>query len=86
MGAALPGDCKSRQPHLNASGGILRQLVIVQEIGDRRGEGNALANLGLAYETLSDVARARELWAAALAIYEAIESPYAARVREWLAK
>jgi tetratricopeptide (TPR) repeat protein len=61
-----------------------QQLGITREIGDRSGEGNALANMGLAYEKLENPGRARDLWQQALAIYEAIEDPAAARVREWL--
>jgi len=32
-----------------------QRLVIAREIGDRRGEGNALGNLGNAYAALGDV-------------------------------
>jgi len=60
-------------------------LKIDREIGDRRGEGNALANLGLAYEKLGEPDRAHELWQQSLAIYEAIEDPRAVWVRDLLA-
>jgi tetratricopeptide (TPR) repeat protein len=63
-----------------------QQLVIVREIGDRRGEGNALANLGWARKRLGDLTEARRLWQEALAIYQAIESPEAKKVQEWLAE
>ena len=62
----------------------LKALAIAQEIGDRRNEGNWLANMGAAYEELGDTARARQMWEQALAIFEAIEDPNAERVRGWL--
>ena len=52
-------------------------LTISQEIGDRRNEGNWLANMGLDYKQLGDETRAREMWERALAIFEAIEDPNA---------
>jgi tetratricopeptide (TPR) repeat protein len=61
-------------------------LVISREIGDRRGEGNHLGNLGLAYYSLGQVDQAIEHYRQALAIFEEIRSPYAERVRGWLAK
>ncbi|MBI4675227.1 MAG: tetratricopeptide repeat protein, partial [Chloroflexi bacterium] len=61
-----------------------QHLAIAREIGDRRGEGNALANMGLAYKELDDMDRAKELWRAALVIYEALEDPNVERVRGWL--
>lgn len=51
----------------------------------RRGEANALGNLGSAHEILGDPARAYDLWTQALAIFEAIEDPNAETVRGWLA-
>jgi tetratricopeptide (TPR) repeat protein len=45
-----------------------KQLVIVREIGDRRGEGNALGNLGLAYAALGDARKAIEFHEQALVI------------------
>ena len=59
-------------------------LSIAQEIGDRHGEGNHLANMGLAHKQLRDEVKAREMLEKALAIYEAIEDPNAERVRGWL--
>jgi tetratricopeptide (TPR) repeat protein len=59
-------------------------LEIAREIGDRRGEGNRLGNLGTAYKRLGDSARARKLWEQALRIFEDIEDPNAERVRGWL--
>ena len=45
-----------------------QQLVIVRETGDRRGEGNALGNLGNAYYSLGDARKATELYSQQLAI------------------
>ena len=47
-------------------------LTIAKEIGDRRGEGNHLGNLGSAYYSLGEVQKAREYLEQALAIFEAI--------------
>jgi tetratricopeptide (TPR) repeat protein len=58
-------------------------LAISREIGDRRGEGNHLANMGRLYED-TDPARAGALWVEALRIYEAIEDRRAPEVRAWL--
>jgi len=43
-------------------------LTIVREIGDRRGEGNALGNLGSAYADLGDTHKAIEFYEQHLAI------------------
>ena len=43
-------------------------LAIAREIGDRRGEGTALGNLGLAYAALGDARKAIEYYEQALAI------------------
>lgn len=61
-------------------------LVIAREIGDRRGEGNALLNSAVALHTLGNRPEAIARAEAALAIYEAVESPTAAKVRAALAK
>ncbi len=45
-----------------------KQLVITREIGDRRGEGHALGNMGLSYAGLGENQRAIELYDQALAI------------------
>lgn len=60
-------------------------LAVAQELGDRRNEGTRLANLGLAYRDLGEPARARQCWAQALALYEAVKDPNTDRVRRWLA-
>ncbi len=39
-----------------------QQLTIAREIGDRRGEGNALGNLGNAYADLGDSRKAIEYY------------------------
>jgi tetratricopeptide (TPR) repeat protein len=59
-----------------------QRLEITREIGDRRGEGNGLFNLGLALHTLEEKDRAVGLMQRALAIYEAIESPSAKDARD----
>jgi tetratricopeptide (TPR) repeat protein len=61
-------------------------LTIAREIGDRRVEGNALWNMSLSVDSLGDRVRAIALAEAALKIYQAIESPYAERVRNQLAE
>jgi tetratricopeptide (TPR) repeat protein len=43
-------------------------LAIGREIGDRRGEGNALGNLGLGFYTLGQVKKAIKYYEQALAI------------------
>ena len=60
-------------------------LLIDREIGDRRGEGNALWNMSLALDQLSERAQAIQHAEQALAIYEQIEDPNAANVRAQLA-
>ncbi|HMD86568.1 MAG TPA: hypothetical protein VKO18_17925 [Terriglobia bacterium] len=64
----------------------LRQPAITREIGDRRGEGNALWNMSLALDKLGDRAQAIAHAEAALKIYEAIEDPNSAKVRAQLAQ
>jgi tetratricopeptide (TPR) repeat protein len=63
-----------------------KQLAIAGEIGDRIGEANAHWNIGLTLHKLGNrleaIAHAQE----ALKIYEQIESPHAAKVRERLAQ
>ena len=59
-------------------------LKIAREIGDRQGEGAALGNLGLALYDLEEKDRAVDLVKQALAIFEAIESPYAVSARNTL--
>ena len=45
-----------------------RHLKIAREIGDRRGEGNCLGNLGLAYSDLGELKKAIEYYEQALKI------------------
>ena len=61
-------------------------LVIAHEIGDRRGEGGSLWNSALALDSLGDRTEAITRAAAALAIFESIEAPYAANIRATLAE
>jgi tetratricopeptide (TPR) repeat protein len=61
-----------------------QHLVIAREIGDRRGEGNALWNMSLALHGLDKRSQAIAMAESALKIYELIESPGAARVRQQL--
>ena len=49
--------------------------MIAREIGDRRGEGNALGSLGNAYGDLGQVEKAIEYFEDALAIGEEIKDP-----------
>ncbi len=62
-------------------------MAIAREIGDRRGEANALWNMSLALDNLGDRTQAIEHAEAALKIYEQIEDPNAGKVRaqieEW---
>ncbi len=60
-------------------------LVIDREIGDRSGEGTDLWNKALVLDTLGERAQAIAHAAAALQIFEAIEDPWAEKVREQLA-
>ena len=60
-------------------------LAIDREIGDRHGEGADLGNLGNAYRDLGQPDKAHAYLQQALAIFEDIKSPYADRVRKWLA-
>jgi len=63
-----------------------QQLAITREIGDRLGEGNALWNMSLALDNLGERDKAITHATQALKIYEAIESPAAAKVRSKLAE
>ncbi len=45
-----------------------KALAIAQEIGDRRGEGNRMGNLGNAYSDLGQVEKAIQYYEKALAI------------------
>ena len=56
-------------------------LKISREIGDRRGEGNALGNLGLAYSDLGEPRKAIEFYEQALAIAKGDRRPARRRKR-----
>jgi tetratricopeptide (TPR) repeat protein len=60
-------------------------LAITREIGDRRGEGNTLSNLGKSYVDLGDLRRAIVYLRGALDILETIESPNAVQARATIA-
>jgi len=61
-------------------------LAVSREIGDRNGEGNHLRNLGTMHMRLEHRAVALDYWRHALAIFEAIGSPDAVTIRNWLAE
>ena len=61
-----------------------KYLAIAREIGDRRGEGNSLFNMSLALYGLGEEEKAILLAKQAFAIFEAIESPNAKKVRDIL--
>lgn len=57
------------------------RVAITREIGDRRGEGNALWNMSVALDKLGEHKKAVERAEAALVIHEQIENPNAERIR-----
>ncbi|NIM04478.1 MAG: tetratricopeptide repeat protein [Armatimonadetes bacterium] len=61
-----------------------QQLSIIRKIGYRQGEGSALWNISLALDALGERDEAIPKAEAALEIYEQIEAPDAAKVREQL--
>ncbi|MFQ5851998.1 MAG: tetratricopeptide repeat protein [Candidatus Binatia bacterium] len=63
-----------------------QSLHIHREIGHRNGEGNALWSMSLSFDKLGDRNQAIVRAQAALEIYEQIEDPTAAEVREQLVK
>jgi len=58
-----------------------QRLEIAREIGDRRGEGNALWGLAICHEKMDDLKKAIENAEEALKIFERIESPSASTMR-----
>ena len=70
--------------HRRATEYYEQQLAITREIGYRRGQGNALWNMSLALDKLGERKKAVEHAEAALKIYEQIESPNTAMVRQQL--
>jgi len=61
-----------------------KALKISRKIGDRRSEGNALWNMGLALKDLGDTCKAIKCAKSALEIMESIESPHAEKVKRKL--
>ncbi|HWX42052.1 MAG TPA: tetratricopeptide repeat protein, partial [Blastocatellia bacterium] len=74
------GECR------RAIGYYEQQLAIVREIGDRRGESNALWNLSLALDEIGNRAEAVKNAEASLEIREQVDDPLAEKVREKLAE
>ena len=58
--------------------------MIAREIGDRRGEGNALINSADEHEKVGEHDKAIANAKAGLVILRAIESPHVAMVEAWL--
>ena len=58
-----------------------QRLEIAREIGDRRGEGSGLGNLGIAYVGLGETNLAIGFCEQALSIFEGIGHPNAELVR-----
>ena len=63
-----------------AIGSYEQRLAIAREIGDRRGEGRVLGNLGNAYFRLGQVERAIDFWEQAVRIGQEIKDPEIVRV------
>ena len=61
-----------------------RRMEIARDIDDRSGEGNALWGQAICYEKMNDLGRAIKNAEEALKIFEQIESPHAATMRELL--
>jgi tetratricopeptide (TPR) repeat protein len=61
-----------------------QRLTVAQEIGDKRGEGNAFWGLAICKKQGGDIDSAREMFQKALQIFEEIESPSAATMRNML--
>jgi tetratricopeptide (TPR) repeat protein len=72
--------------HRQAVEYLEQSLQIARTFGDRFGEATALFNSALAINQLGDRRAAVPRAEGALEIYDAIESPYASRVRDQLAK
>lgn len=60
------------------------QLVRAREIGDRRGEGNALWNISIILDRLGNSPKAKGFAEEALMIFEGIEDPKVAELRAFL--
>ena len=61
-------------------------LVIAQDIRDKNGEGLVLCKIGTAYNNLGDIQQAHKYWQDAIAIFDAIKSPTANIVKQWMNK
>jgi tetratricopeptide (TPR) repeat protein len=59
-------------------------LEIFRKIGNLKDEGGCLGNLANAYLSLGEREKACGLWKEALIIFEAIESPNAKVIRQWI--
>jgi tetratricopeptide (TPR) repeat protein len=60
---------------------LTQALTLARQLGDRRGEAEALWALGLVASDNADCNRASELWQEVLAIYEKLGVPCAETVR-----
>jgi tetratricopeptide (TPR) repeat protein len=60
-------------------------LPLHRAVGDRGGEAATLSSIGYVYLALSQIEQARQYWQQALALFEAVQSPHAGSVRQWLA-
>jgi tetratricopeptide (TPR) repeat protein len=61
-----------------------QSLAISREIGDRTSEGISLFNIGNTYYRLDEKEKACDFWKEAATIFEAIKSPNANLVRQWI--
>ncbi len=60
-------------------------LIIIRELGDRRGEGTLLWNMSLALDQLAERAQAIKYAEQSLLIFDELEAPYTAIIRTQLA-
>jgi hypothetical protein len=58
-----------------------QQVLITQEIGDRRGEGIALYNMAISFAQLGESTRAIGFGEQSLSIHQEIGDPWAEKVR-----
>jgi tetratricopeptide (TPR) repeat protein len=62
-----------------------QHLQLAYETHDRAGEASALMHIGLNCGALGDIARARDSWRHALALFRMMGDPRADQIRAWLA-